>query len=115
MTRRGSGRATYGRNNEYENNHHQTQNFTTDPDKIRVLSLYRMGVLLYNVVSERYAQMTSKRKPSTRNKGSEEPTSPQPKRKRGRPEKLVKIDDTPRNVARSFFGIPSDKFTRPKQ
>ena len=60
MTRRGSGRATYGRNNEYENNHHQTQNFTTDPDKIRVLSLYRMGVLLYNVVSERYAQMTSK-------------------------------------------------------
>ena len=59
--------------------------------------------------------MTSKRKPSTRNKGSEEPTSPQPKRKRGRPEKLVKIDDTQRNVARAFFGIRSDKFTRPKQ
>ena len=38
----------------------------------------------------------------------------QPKRKRGRPEKLVKIDDTPRNVARAFFCIRSDKFTRPK-
>ena len=34
------------------------------------------------------------------------------KPKRGRPEKLVKIDDTPLNVACSFFGIPSDKFTR---
>ena len=45
-------------------------------------------------------------KPDT--KGS--PASP--KRKRGRPEKLFKIDDTPLNVARSFFGIPSDKFTQ---
>ena len=38
----------------------------------------------------------------------------QSKRRRGRPEKFYKIDDTPLNVARSFFGIPSDKFTRPK-
>ena len=45
------------------------------------------GSCCTNVVSERYAQMTSKRKPSTRNKGSEEPTSPQPKRKRGPPRK----------------------------
>ena len=29
-------------------------------------------------------------------------------------EKPLKIDDTPRNVARAFFGIRSDKFTRPK-
>ena len=29
-------------------------------------------------------------------------------------EKPLKIDDTPLNVARSFFGIPSDKFTRSK-
>jgi hypothetical protein len=36
----------------------------------------------------------------------------QSKRKRGRPEKQIKIDDTPLNVARSFSGIPSDKFTR---
>ena len=35
-----------------------------------------------------------------------------PKRRRGRPEKPLKIDDTPRNIARSLFGIPSDKFTR---
>ena len=34
------------------------------------------------------------------------------KRKRGRPEKFLKINDTPRNVARSFFGMPSTKFTR---
>ncbi len=27
-------------------------------------------------------------------------------------EKPLKIDDTPLNVARSFFGIRSDKFTR---
>ena len=37
-----------------------------------------------------------------------------PKRKRGRPEKLVKIDDTPRNVARAFFGIRSSKYARPR-
>ena len=36
------------------------------------------------------------------------------KKRRGRPEKLFKIDDTPLNVARSFFGIPFDKFTHPK-
>ena len=35
--------------------------------------------------------------------------------KRGRPEKLVKIDDSPRNVARALFGQPSDKFTRSSQ
>ena len=34
------------------------------------------------------------------------------KRKRGRPEKFVKINDTPRNVARSFFGMPSTKFVK---
>ena len=37
-----------------------------------------------------------------------------PKKRRGRPEKMFKIDDTPENVVRSFFKIPSDKFTRPK-
>lgn len=32
-------------------------------------------------------------------------------RKRGRPEtRVVKIDDTPRNIARALFGIKSDKF-----
>ena len=40
----------------------------------------------------------------------------QPKPPRGRPPKrVVKIDDTPRNVARAFFGIRSDKYARPKQ
>ena len=34
------------------------------------------------------------------------------KHKRGRPEKFLKINDTPRNVARSFFGMPSTKFTQ---
>ena len=34
------------------------------------------------------------------------------KRKRGRPEKFLKINDTPRNVARAFFGMPSTKFTQ---
>ena len=28
-----------------------------------------------------------------------------PKRKRGRPEKPLKIDDSPRNVARALFGL----------
>lgn len=28
----------------------------------------------------------------------------------GRPEKPLKIDDSPLNVARALFGIPSDKF-----
>ena len=28
-----------------------------------------------------------------------------PKRRRGRPEKPLKIDDTPRNVARALFGL----------
>ena len=37
-----------------------------------------------------------------------------PKPKRGRPEKPLKIDDTPRNVARTFFGIPSPKYVRPE-
>lgn len=36
------------------------------------------------------------------------------KRKRGRPEKRLKINDTPRNLARSFFGLPSTKFTEEK-
>ena len=30
----------------------------------------------------------------------------QTKRKRGRPEKPLKIDDSPRNVARALFGMP---------
>ncbi len=36
------------------------------------------------------------------------------KRKRGRPEKPLKINDTPRNVARSFFGIKSTRYVRPE-
>lgn len=42
-------------------------------------------------------------------------TEGQPKRRRGRPEKFYRIDDTPLNVARSFFRIPSDKFTKPEK
>lgn len=30
----------------------------------------------------------------------------QDKRRRGRPEKLFKIDDSPKNIARSLFGLP---------
>ena len=37
-----------------------------------------------------------------------QPKEQNPKRKRGRPGKLVKIDDSPRNVARALFGMPSD-------
>ena len=48
-------------------------------------------------------------------KDRSEPVSPSPPRnRRGRPEKLIKIDDTPLNVARFFFGSPSDKYTRSK-
>ena len=36
------------------------------------------------------------------------------KPKRGRPEKPLKIDDAPRNVARTFFGMKSPKYIRPK-
>lgn len=36
------------------------------------------------------------------------------KRRRGRPEKPLKIDDTPRNVARSFFRIKSTSYVRPE-
>ena len=44
------------------------------------------------------------------------PKNHRPKPPRGRPPKrVVKIDDTPRNVARAFFGIRSDKFTRSQQ
>ena len=40
----------------------------------------------------------------------------QPKPPRGRPSKrVVKIDDTPRNVARALFGIRSTKYPRPNQ
>lgn len=39
-----------------------------------------------------------------------EPSSPQKKR-RGRPEKPLKIDDTPENVARALFGLPPIKAT----
>ena len=41
-------------------------------------------------------------------------TEEQRKRKRGRPEKPLKIDDTPENIARALFGMPSTKFTRKK-
>ena len=34
---------------------------------------------------------------------------------RGRPEKSLKIDDTPRNVVRSFFGMRSTKCPDPKR
>ena len=48
-------------------------------------------------------------------KPSKKPSkSHSPKRKRGRPEKPLKIDDTPRNVARTFFGIKSPKYVRPE-
>ena len=54
--------------------------------------------------------MTSKRKPSDPRERNKEPTEPRPKRPVGRPPKLVlKIDDTPQNVARSLFGTKSDK------
>ena len=36
------------------------------------------------------------------------------KRPRGRPEKPLKINDSPRNVARSFFGIKSTRYVRPE-
>lgn len=35
-----------------------------------------------------------------------------PKRRRGRPEKVTKIDDTPLNVARALWGERSTKFTK---
>ena len=34
-----------------------------------------------------------------------------PEKRRGRPEKLSKIDDTPLNVARALWGERSTKFT----
>ena len=34
------------------------------------------------------------------------------KRKRGRPEKPLKIDDSPRNIARALFGLPPLKEPR---
>ena len=42
------------------------------------------------------------------------PKNHRPKRKRGRPEKPLKIDGSPRNIARALFGIRSDKFA-PRQ
>ena len=55
--------------------------------------------------------MTSKRKTTVPREDNKEPVEPRPKRPVGRPPKLVvKIDDQPRNVARSLFGIKSDKF-----
>ena len=42
------------------------------------------------------------------------PKEQRPPAPRGRPPKrVVKIDDTPRNVARAFFGMRSTKFERP--
>ena len=55
--------------------------------------------------------MTSKRKPRGPREDMKEPIEPRPKRPVGRPPKLVlKINDTPQNVARSLFEIRSDKF-----
>ena len=51
-------------------------------------------------------------KSSNQKPTEQQPQDNQPKRKRGRPEKLVKIDDSPRNVARALFGIRSDKYAR---
>lgn len=44
----------------------------------------------------------------TKKKGESSP----PGRRRGRPEKRLKIDDTPQNVARALWGEPSTKFSR---
>ena len=44
-------------------------------------------------------------------KPQERSESVPPKRKRGRPEKPLKIDDTPENVARALFGLPPIKAT----
>ena len=42
------------------------------------------------------------------------PKDQRPLAPRGRPPKrVVKIDDTPRNVARAFFGMRPTKFERP--
>lgn len=43
--------------------------------------------------------------------GTSDP-SVSPKRKRGRPEKFFKIDDTPENVARALWGERSTKFPK---
>lgn len=56
--------------------------------------------------------MTKKRRSSTSKRTPSEPIKSPPDRKRrpGRPPKQVlQIDDTPLNVARSLFGIKSDK------
>ena len=34
------------------------------------------------------------------------------RKRRGRPEKPLKIDDSPRNIVRALFGLPSTKFDR---
>ncbi len=53
--------------------------------------------------------MTKRRKrKKTEERLGDEEYSPQ-KRRRGRPEKPLKIDDTPENVARSLFGMPPIK------
>ena len=51
-------------------------------------------------------------KSSKHNPAKRQSQSEQPRRKRGRPEKPVKIDDSPRNVAHALFGIRTDKFNR---
>ena len=38
-----------------------------------------------------------------------------PKRRRGRPEKVTKIDDTPLNVARALWGERSTKFPKKEE
>ena len=44
----------------------------------------------------------------TKNKGESSP----PVRRRGRPERRLKIDDTPQNVARALWGERSTKYPK---
>ena len=47
-------------------------------------------------------------------KPKQKPKDKKPPAPRGRPpERVLKINDTPENVARTFFGIKSPKYVRP--
>lgn len=50
------------------------------------------------------------KKPTVKSMGNTTPV--QPERPRGRPEKPLKIDDTPENVARALWGERSTKFPK---
>ena len=55
--------------------------------------------------------MTSKRKPAESKQEKKKQIAKPAKRPVGRPPKLaLRIEDTPQNVARSLFGIKSDKY-----